>query len=264
MIESMNKKEIKEFVNEYDLMMELEIMEITAGYAFDDEELRFEKSMKSLIDEHVDYESSFIELAEEDIQKSDEINHQVMRLESSPSKEIYHGCHDFIAEMDSELYDDFEFMHALEEKLAIENQEFNEYVNEHELIAEYEGYEITDGYAFDEDELQFEESMGKLIEEQEFYESRFLESSLLDMEKSEEFDIQIECHEMDEIDYQDYEEFFDYDWDDESYDYDPEEEYFFEEIDMDGAYIGGELCGYVADNDPFDSLDGDRLENYWN
>ena len=118
-------------------------------------------------------------------------------------------------------------------------------------------------YDFDEDELHFEESMSKLIEEQEFYESRLLESALLDIEKSEEFDIQIASHEIDEIDFQDHEEFFDYDWEEEFYDYGSEEEYFFEEINMDGAYVGDELWGYVQDDDPFDSLDGDGFENYW-
>ena len=218
-----------------------------------------------LIEEQLVYEEKFFESAQLDIEKSNEIDYQIRNYDSSFIDYDFELPDDDLPELDCEQYSHMEFKEALrikmnEERLTqyiedfepqfeviVENHidEYNMIIEEYDSVVEL-NYEIVEDYSFDKEELQFEENLNRLIEEEPVYN---IEMSFLDIEKSEEFDYQINSYDAEEFDIPEYEFMDDF------LDYDLDEDYCFEEIDMDAAYYGCELRGYVLNDDPDDCLD---------
>lgn len=218
-----------------------------------------------LIEEQLVYEEKFFESAQLDIEKSNEIDYQIRDYDSSFIDYDFELLEDDFPELDCEQYSHMEFKEALrikmnEERLTqyiedfepqfeviVENHidKYNMIIEEYDSVVEL-NYEIVEDYSFDKEELQFEENLNRLIEEEPVYN---IEMSFLDIEKSEEFDYQINSYDAEEFDIPEYEFMDDF------LDYDLDEDYCFEEIDMDAAYYGCELRGYVLNDDPDDCLD---------
>ena len=218
-----------------------------------------------LIEEQLVYEEKFFESAQLDIEKSNEIDYQIRNYDSSFIDYDFKLPDNDLPELDCEQYSHMEFKEALrikmnEERLTqyiedfepqfeviVENHidEYNMIIEEYDSVVEL-NYEIVEDYSFDKEELQFEENLNRLIEEEPVYN---IEMSFLDIEKSEEFDYQINSYDTEEFDIPEYEFMDDF------LDYDLDEDYCFEEIDMDAAYYGCELRGYVLNDDPDDCLD---------
>ena len=207
-----------------------------------------------LIEEQLVYEENFFESAQADIEKSKEMDYQILNHESNI---VEYVSHDDFPELDSEHYSDFEFKDALRMEMMMydemlspceecfkpqfEEDVFDYQLEEYEFIAEPQ---IVEDYSFDKEELQFEECLNELVKQEPVFDDYFIEVSFPDIEKSEEFDSQINSYEI-ENDYIPEYEYYDF-----------EDDYYFEEINMDAAYYGCELRGYVVDDDPFENLDG--------
>lgn len=224
-----------------------------------------------LIEEQLVYEENFFESAQVEIEKSNEISYQIRDYDSKFMDYDIIFYDDDFPELDCEHYSYMDFKEALRIKMMeyderldqcmedfepqFEAEMVDNHFDEYEgLIEEYDSivelnYHAIDDYSFDREELQFEENLNRLVEDEPICNNTFIEMSFLEIEKSEEFDYQINSYDVEQLDIPEYElidDFFDYDLDD---------DYCFEEIDMDAAYYGCELRGYVVDDDPFESLD---------